>query len=56
LPRKHFERWLNPEQKAVPQLQALLRPFPAEAMASYPVSPPVNNPRNEDPRCIASRA
>jgi putative SOS response-associated peptidase YedK len=30
-----------------------MRPFPSDLMTFYPVSTHVNNPRNEDPACIA---
>jgi putative SOS response-associated peptidase YedK len=53
LPRECFGRWLDPDCKAVPELEALLRPYPAEAMTGYPVSARVNNPRNEGPLCAA---
>jgi putative SOS response-associated peptidase YedK len=56
LPRENFERWLDPSRQDVAELEALLRPLPAEAMTGYPVTPLVNNPRNEDPRCIAPKA
>ncbi len=41
-----FGRWLGGGE--IP-----FEPFPAEAMAADPVSPRVNDPRNDDPRCIA---
>ena len=40
-----FERWLGGGE--VP-----LGPFPPEAMAAFPVSPVVNNPAHDDPRCV----
>jgi putative SOS response-associated peptidase YedK len=55
LPRESFERWLDPTFQAVPELEALLQPYPATAMAGHPVSSLVNNPRHEDPACIAPR-
>ncbi len=30
----------------------LLAPYPAESIASYPVSRRVNKPRNDDPDCL----
>lgn len=30
----------------------LLRPYPSEAMAAYPVSCPVNSPATDDPECV----
>lgn len=46
-----YERWLDPGT-AIPQLEALLRPYPGDAMTAYPVSVQVNNPRNEGPACV----
>lgn len=48
-----YDEWLDRSiQKADPLLH-LMRPFPAELMAHRPVSTHVNNPRNEDPACVA---
>jgi len=46
-----YARWLDP---ATPkeELQALLVPYSAAAMKSEPVSPRVNNSRNDDAECI----
>jgi putative SOS response-associated peptidase YedK len=30
----------------------MLRPYRAEAMRAYPVSPLVNSPKNDDARCL----
>jgi putative SOS response-associated peptidase YedK len=46
-----YARWLDPQQP-VEELQSLLAPFAAEAMEAWPVSPLVNSPANDDPRCI----
>ncbi|MCA9916322.1 MAG: SOS response-associated peptidase, partial [Anaerolineales bacterium] len=46
-----FDLWLNPEPDPEQGLH-LLRPYPAEKMAAYPVSTVVNNPRNDVPDCI----
>lgn len=43
-----YDLWRDPAR-----LLPLLRPYPAEAMAAYPVSTHVNNPRHEDPPCRA---
>jgi putative SOS response-associated peptidase YedK len=43
--------WLAPDA-TTKDLSALLKPYPAEKMAVYPVSPLVNNPANDLPRCI----
>ena len=46
-----FDLWLNPGDRPGDGLH-LLRPYPPEKMATYPVTTLVNNPRNEDPGCI----
>ena len=51
-----FERWLDPKATKLPELQALLRPYPAEAMTAYPVDTRVNSPRNNDAACVAPLA
>ncbi len=52
LAREHYEQWLDPQCTQTDRLLSLLRPYPAQAMACYPVSPLVNNPRFDDPKCI----
>ena len=47
-----YVRWLDPEAQP-DSLQALLRPFPAEAMGYYRISSRVNAVRNDDEACIA---
>jgi putative SOS response-associated peptidase YedK len=51
-----FDRWLDPKGAKGPELQALLRPYPAEAMSAYPVSSHVNNARHNDADCVAPLA
>jgi putative SOS response-associated peptidase YedK len=46
-----FGQWLDPSERPA-VLQELLRPYPAEAMEAYPVSPYVNNARNRGPQCV----
>ena len=45
LPPDAWDAWLAGEQ--VP-----LGPYPADAMTAHPVSPHVNRPANDDPRCV----
>jgi putative SOS response-associated peptidase YedK len=47
-----FDMWLEPGLRPEDSLH-LLRPFPPEKMAAYPVSTFVNSPRNDGPDCIA---
>ncbi len=51
-----YDRWLDPAVQKPEQLRPLLRSYPSDAMLAYPVSTRVNNPRNEDARCIAPAA
>jgi len=48
--------WLDPGCRESERLQELLQPFDASAMVAFPVSPRVNNPRNDDRDCIAPLA
>ena len=52
LERQDYDLWLDPEMQQTDRLQSLLRPYPAEAMVSYPVSARVNNPRNDTADCV----
>jgi putative SOS response-associated peptidase YedK len=51
-----YNRWLDPACQQVDLLQPLLRPNRSEDMIGYPVSPLVNNPRNENPKCVEPAA
>ncbi len=51
-----YDRWLDPAIQKPEHLQPLLRPYPSDAMVAYPVTTHVNNPKNEDPRCIVPAA
>ena len=51
LPPEAHALWLDAEA-ARDDLLALLRPYPGEAMAAYPVSALVNKPANDLPACI----
>jgi len=48
-----YATWLHPDPDPMVGLH-LLRPFPAEKMAAYPVNTYVNSPRNEGEACIAA--
>jgi putative SOS response-associated peptidase YedK len=47
-----YDRWLDPKLDKPEAVQPLLRPYPSEALAAYPVTPLVNNPRNDRPECL----
>ncbi|MGO8918245.1 MAG: SOS response-associated peptidase [Stellaceae bacterium] len=48
LPPEAWSRWLGEEPVEKAELQALLKPFPAERMRAYPVSTRVNSVKNDD--------
>ena len=56
LPPESHALWLDPEVREKERLQELLQPFPASLMYAFPVSPRVNNPRNDDRDCVAPLA
>ncbi|MEO0646561.1 MAG: SOS response-associated peptidase [Cyanobacteria bacterium J06650_10] len=47
-----YDLWLDPKMQKREPLQALLRPYDANAMQMYPVSTTVNSPRHESADCI----
>jgi putative SOS response-associated peptidase YedK len=51
-----YNRWLDPACQQVDLLQTLLRPSRSEDMIGYPVSSLVNNPRNDNPKCVEPAA
>jgi putative SOS response-associated peptidase YedK len=48
-----YARWLEPVERTAEELAELLRPAARELLEAVPVSPHVNSPTNEGPRCIA---
>jgi putative SOS response-associated peptidase YedK len=52
LSRDAYAHWLDPSPRTHESLRSLLRPYPAEDMAAYPVSTLVNNPKNDQPECV----
>jgi putative SOS response-associated peptidase YedK len=46
-----YDRWLDADEP-VSNLQALLKPYPADEMAAYPISTYVNSPKNQGAKCI----
>jgi putative SOS response-associated peptidase YedK len=49
---KDYGRWLGEESAEPVHLLAMLKPYPAEAMTAYPVSPRVGNVKNDDATLI----
>jgi putative SOS response-associated peptidase YedK len=56
LARPCFEQWLDPAGQSAEALTWMLRPYRAEAMRAYPVGLLVNNPKNDDARCLEPAA
>jgi putative SOS response-associated peptidase YedK len=54
LPAEHYDLWLDPEEDSADALQAVLQSYPADAMTASPVNPRVNDPRHDDPSCVAA--
>jgi putative SOS response-associated peptidase YedK len=52
LDQADYQPWLDPVVQKPEELAPLLRPYTSEAMVADPVSTWVNNPRNDDPRCV----
>lgn len=52
LPRHRHTQWLDPQVVDPTAVQPLLEPYPAGGMGAHPVSPEVNSPANDSPRCI----
>lgn len=49
LPRDSEDIWLDGKMADLGLLKELLKPYPADAMVLYEVSPRVNSPRNDEP-------
>ncbi len=52
LPQEAESTWLDPDQTDKKLLTSFIRPYPAEQMTLYEVSPLVNSPANDRPDCI----
>ena len=49
---RDYAKWLDPSPQTPDQLLPLLKPFQADAMDAYPVTPLVNKPVNDSPELI----
>lgn len=47
-----YELWLDPGVREPEKLRQVLGPYPASKMVAYPVSRRVNDPKQDDPRCL----
>jgi putative SOS response-associated peptidase YedK len=55
-PPERYEDLLDPQSQEGERLKALLAPLDARRMTAYPVNRLVNNPANDDLRCIEPAA
>jgi len=53
LPREHYHLWLEPAEQPPEKVLPCLKPYPADEMEAYAVAPLVNNPKVDDPKCVA---
>jgi len=51
LERENYDIWLDPGFKRAGDLLDLLKPYRADSMRRYRVSPHVNSVQNDDPAC-----
>lgn len=52
IPESAYDLWLAPEPAGFEAVRHLCHPYPADRMDAWPVSPYVNDPRSEGPRCV----
>jgi putative SOS response-associated peptidase YedK len=52
LPTDAYAKWLDTMPQTPENLNPLIKPYPAEEMAAYPVSTLVNNPKNDRAECV----
>ena len=51
-----YAAWLDPSRRDAAELMRFVRPYPAERMSAYRVSPRVSRPENDDPSLIVETA
>jgi putative SOS response-associated peptidase YedK len=52
LPPYAYTQWLDPAPRTPESLESLIKPYPSDEMAAYPVSTLVNNPKNDRAECV----
>ena len=51
-PPDDHSTWVGADSASPPELLALLKAYPPDAMRAYPVGTVVNSPKNDKPECI----
>lgn len=54
LKREDEEQWLDCSAAPFDKVQSLLKPFPADLMAAHEISKRINNPKYDEPDCVAA--
>jgi putative SOS response-associated peptidase YedK len=54
-PVLQYGLWLSRDVQEPADLAPVLRPYPADALRTFPVGPTVNDPRNDGPGRLAAR-
>ena len=49
---RYYDLWIDRTVQELAELASVLRPFPADAMRPYSVSPWVNDARHDDACCL----
>jgi putative SOS response-associated peptidase YedK len=49
---RDYDKWLDPSPQTSDHLMPLLKPFSADVMDAYPVTPLVNKPANDIPELV----
>ncbi len=52
LSRDSYRQWLSKTPQTPESLSPLIKPYPSDEMAAYPVSTLVNNPKNDRAECV----
>jgi putative SOS response-associated peptidase YedK len=52
LRREAWPQWLGEQPASTAEMEALLKPFPAERMRAYPISTRVNSVKNDEPSLL----
>ena len=49
---RHYDLWLSRDVQVPADLAPVLRPYPSDAVRAFPISPLVNDPKNDGPESL----
>ena len=52
IPAEEEQSWLSANSSELVAVKKLLKPYPRDEMEFYPVSPSVNSPTFDNPKCL----